>query len=72
MTDEAVWKRRFLLFTLVRLCGVAIVALGLAVAFTGIVQAGGTRIPGALLIVVGTVVMAFGPILLRRNWTDEA
>lgn len=71
MNDEDIWKRRFLLFMLVRLSGVFLIAFGMAVAFSDIVRVGGWRIGGALLIAVGTIEAAFGPVLLRRAWSKE-
>lgn len=72
MDDEALWKRRFLLVTLVRLAGIAIIALGVAVAMTDIVAVGGERTIGAILIVVGTIDSAFAPSLLKSRWNGGA
>lgn len=68
MTDEAIWKRRFLLFTLARLSGLAIIGLGLLVAFTDLLFPGGHRQVGALIIVVGTIELAFLPHILKQRW----
>ena len=38
MTDEAVWKKRFLLVSLVRLSGTAIALLGVALIVVGLVD----------------------------------
>ena len=40
MTDEEVWKKRFWVFALVRIGGLAMVLLGIAIAFTGLLQPG--------------------------------
>jgi hypothetical protein len=71
MTDEAVWKKRFALFALVRLSGLAIIGLGLAVAFSDLWTRGGWRIGGALLIVLGTLELAFVPLLLKKAWDKK-
>jgi hypothetical protein len=71
MTDEELWKRRFLLFMLVRLSGVFIIAFGMAVAFTDVVSEGGWRIGGAALIALGTIEAALGPLMLRKAWSKE-
>ena len=68
--DEAIWKQRFLMFSLVRISGVAIIALGLAIAFTDLVRDGGWRGLGALIIVLGTIDAAFAPMLLKRSWRE--
>lgn len=71
MSDEQLWKRRFMLFMLVRLSGVFLIAFGMAVAFSDIVAPGGWRIGGALLIALGTVEAAIGPVLLRKAWSKD-
>lgn len=69
--DEAVWKRRFLLFMLIRIGGVFLIGFGMAVAFSDLVREGGWRIGGALLIALGTIQAALGPVLLRNSWSNE-
>ena len=69
--DEAMWKRRFFLLTAVRLAGVSLIALGLGIAFSDFFFAGGNRLVGALVIMVGTLESAFGPVLLQRAWREE-
>ena len=68
MTDEAVWKKRFLLVSLVRLCGTAIALLGMAIAFGNLVEPGGSPLLGVALIVVGLVDLAIVPRILSRRW----
>ncbi len=71
MDDEALWKRRFLLFTLARLSGLAIMLLGFAVAFSDLVRDGGWRGLGAALIAIGTIEMVVLPLLLRNAWEKK-
>ncbi len=70
MTDDDKWKRRFLLFMLVRIGGVLLIGLGMTVAFTGLARPGGMHVAGAILVAIGTVVLALGPLWLRKNWSD--
>ncbi|WP_293945731.1 hypothetical protein [Sphingomonas sp.] len=69
--SEAEWKRRFALFALVRLGGVATVMLGIAVALTGLVRPGGMPALGAVLGLVGVVEAIFLPRLVRKRWERE-
>lgn len=72
MTDEEVWKKRFWVFALVRVSGLAMVLLGVAVAFTGLLQPGGHRYIGAAFIAAGAVDLSFGPVLLKHYWDRQA
>ncbi|MDQ3143568.1 MAG: hypothetical protein M3Q57_01635 [Pseudomonadota bacterium] len=68
MTGEDIHKKRFLMFAAARLSGVALIMLGMAVAFTDLVREGGFRQLGGLLIAIGTIEMVVLPILLKRSW----
>jgi ABC-type uncharacterized transport system permease subunit len=71
MVDEALWKRRFLVFTLVRLAGLAIFFLGIAIAFTDLVRLGGWPLVGALLAIIGVIGAVFSPKILRKIWERQ-
>ena len=71
MDNEALWKKRFLAFTLVRLFAVAMVLLGAAIATTDLLREGGWPLIGAILILVGVVDALFAPRLLRKAWDEE-
>lgn len=71
MTGEALEKRRFLLFAVARLSGVALMILGGAVAFSDLVREGGFRQLGGLLIAIGTIEMVVVPLLLKRAWQSK-
>ena len=66
--DDALAKRRFLLFTFARLSGVVLIVLGMVVAFSDLVRDGGFRQLGGLLIALGTIEMVVVPLLLKRSW----
>ncbi len=68
MTDEATYKKRFLIFTAARLAGLALMGLGAAIAFSDLVRDGGFHELGALLIALGAVESVAVPILLKRAW----
>ena len=69
--DEAKWRNRLLVMTMVRLSGVTIIGIGLVVALTSLIVPGGNRIAGAMIIVVGTFDAAFAPLLVKRMWDRQ-
>ena len=71
MDDEAVWKRRFLVFTLVRLAGLAIFFLGLAIAFGNVVREGGWPLVGLPIAVIGLLDAVFSAKILRKSWERQ-
>ena len=68
MDDEALWKRRFLIFTLVRLAGLAIFFLGIAIAFGDLVRQGGAPAIGIPIAIVGLLDTVFSPRILKKIW----
>ena len=66
--DEALWKQRFQLFMAVRLAGLMILAVGVAIAFTDLVRPGGWKLLGGILVVAGAIDAVFAPKLLKRSW----
>lgn len=71
MSDEEVWKKRFLIFTAVRLAGLAVFMLGLAIAFTDILRPGGWKLVGGLLIIFGVIDALIAPRILKRSWESS-
>ena len=71
MSDDELWKKRFWAFAAVRLGGLAIILLGVGIAFTGLIQPGGHRYIGAALIAIGAVDLSFGPVLLKYLWERQ-
>ena len=71
MTDEEKWKRRFHLFVLVRLAGLGLFFLGLAIAFTDLFREGGWPLVGAIVAIVGAVDAVVAPKVLKAAWERE-
>jgi len=71
MADEALWKRRFLLFALVRLAGVATFLLGLWIGFGDLVREGGWPAVGAIIAVMGAIDAIFAPRMLKMVWDQQ-
>ncbi|WP_037497921.1 hypothetical protein [Sphingomonas jaspsi] len=61
--DEA---RIFMVYAIVRLIGLATFLLGVAIAFSDLLQPGGWPLVGGLLAVVGVLDAVIAPPLIRR------
>ncbi len=71
MNDEALWKRRFLIFTLVRLAGLAMFFLGIAITFGDLVRQGGWPAVGVPIAIIGLIDAVFSPRILKKVWERE-
>ncbi len=71
MVDEALWKRRFHMFAAIRLFGLAVFFLGLAIAYSDLLRDGGWPAVGALVAIVGVIDAVFAPRLLKKQWERE-
>lgn len=70
-TGDDIWRTRFQWFALVRMLGVATFLLGIAIAFTGLVRAGGWPAVGGLVAIAGAIDAVFAPRLLRKLWAEQ-
>jgi hypothetical protein len=71
MADDAQWKRRFHIFALIRLLGLAIFFLGIAIAYSGLLRPGGWPTVGAIVAIMGAIDAVFAPRILKRQWDRE-
>ena len=69
--DENVARRRLLLYTIVRMGGLAIFFLGMAIIYTGLVRPGGWPQLGAIVAIIGVIDSLFAPRLLKRAWDRQ-
>ena len=69
--DEALWQRRFAIFMLVRLMGLAIFLLGVAIAYADVLRLGGWPQIGAIVALLGAMDAIFAPRLLKKIWGRE-
>jgi hypothetical protein len=67
MNDD-LWKRRFRLFLVIRLVGLATFLLGIAIAFSDLIRPGGWKLLGGLLAVMGAIDAVVAPRILKRGW----
>ena len=61
MDDDALWRKRLAIYSLVRLAGLAIFFLGIAIMYTGLLRPGGWP-------QVGVIDAMFAPRLIKRSW----
>jgi len=68
---DEIWRKRFQLFMLARLFGVATFLLGIAIAYTNLVRPGGWPLVGGLISIMGAIDAVFAPRLLRKMWQQQ-
>ena len=71
MADEDLWRRRFQIFMLVRLFGLAVFLTGIFVIYTDLLREGGWPVVGAILAIMGAVDAVFAPKMLRTLWEQQ-
>ena len=71
MADEDVWKKRFLAYSAVRLGGLAIFFLGIAIAYSNLVRDGGWPQLGAIIAILGAIDTVFAPRILKKSWDER-
>jgi apolipoprotein N-acyltransferase len=71
MADEELWRRRFQIFMLVRLFGLAVFLTGIFVIYTDLLREGGWPVVGAILAIMGAVDAVFAPKMLRKLWEQQ-
>ena len=72
MTDDEA-KRQFIIFAILRIGGLALFLLGIAIAFTDLLKPGGWKLLGGILVVVGAIEAVISPRLVKRTMarTDD-
>ena len=71
MADEDVWRKRFQLFVLVRLFGLATFLVGVLVIYTDLLRPGGWPAIGAILAIIGTLDAVLAPRMLKKLWEQQ-
>jgi hypothetical protein len=68
MADEDVYRQRFLVYLALRLGGLVIFFLGIAIAYTGLVRPGGWPQLGAIIAIIGAIDSVLLPRLFKKAW----
>jgi membrane protein implicated in regulation of membrane protease activity len=71
MDDDAMWRRRLLLYSLVRFGGLVFFFIGLAIMYTNLLRRGGWPQVGAVVAILGALDALFAPRLLKRSWDEK-
>ena len=66
--QEALYRQRFLIYSAIRLVGVIIFFLGIAIAYTNWVRPGGWPQAGAIIAIIGTLDALLMPRLFKKAW----
>jgi hypothetical protein len=69
--DDTLWRKRLQIYSLVRLGGLAIFFLGLAIIYTDLLRRGGWPQVGAVVAILGAVDALLAPRLLKRAWDEQ-
>jgi hypothetical protein len=69
--DDALWRKRLLIYSFVRFGGLAIFFLGLAIIYTNLVRRGGAPQLGAIVAIMGAIDAVLAPRLLKRAWDEK-
>lgn len=71
MADEDLWRRRFQVFMLVRLFGLAVFFVGIAIAYSNLLRPGGWPALGAIIAIMGALDAVFAPRMLKKLWNEQ-
>jgi hypothetical protein len=71
MADDSVWKQRFYIFLAARVGGLAMMLLGIVIAWSDVVREGGWPVLGAIVALMGAIDTIFAPKLLKAHWARE-
>jgi hypothetical protein len=71
MDDDGRFKRRLLAYSAVRLGGLAIFFLGVAIIYTNLLREGGWPQLGAIIAIMGAIDALLAPHLLKKPWDEK-
>ena len=71
MVEDDVWRKRLLMYSLVRFGGLAIFFLGMAIMYTNLLRPGGWPQVGAIVAILGAIDALFAPRMLKKLWDQR-
>jgi hypothetical protein len=71
MDNDTQARNRLLAYTAVRLGGLLIFFLGVAIIYTDLLREGGWPQVGAIVAIIGAIDSVFAPRLLKRAWDEQ-
>jgi hypothetical protein len=69
--DDSKWRKRLLAFTAVRMGGLLVFGLGLAIFYSDLLRDGGWPQVGALVMILGLIDALLAPRILKKHWDKE-
>ena len=69
--DDALFRKRLLIYSLVRFGGLVIFFLGLAIVYSDLLRTGGWPQVGAVVAIMGIIDAFFAPRILKRAWYEQ-
>ena len=69
--DDDLARKRLLAYTLLRMGGLAIFFVGIAIIYTNLVRPGGWPQLGAIVAIVGVIDALVAPHLLKKAWDKK-
>jgi hypothetical protein len=69
--SDDIARRRLLIYTVVRMGGLAIFFLGIAIIYTDVARPGGWPQLGAIVAIAGVLDALLAPRILKRAWDKE-
>jgi hypothetical protein len=71
MDEDAKYRHRLLAYSAVRVGGLAIFFLGIAIMYTNLVREGGWPQVGAIIAIMGAIDAVFAPRVLKMVWDQQ-
>jgi hypothetical protein len=69
--DDKKARDRLLVYTAMRLGGLALVLMGIAIIYTDWLRPGGWPQLGAIVVILGAIDSVVAPMLMRRVWEKQ-
>jgi len=69
--DDKLYRERLLVYSLIRLGGVIIFFVGLAILYTRLVRPGGWPQMGAIVCILGVVIGLLAPRIQKKAWDRQ-
>lgn len=66
--QESIYRQRFLVYSALRLGGLVIFFLGIAIAFSDLIKPGGWPQVGAIIAIIGALDAVFMPRVFKKSW----
>jgi hypothetical protein len=71
MPDDEMWQRRLWAYSAIRLVGLAIFFVGIAIIYTDLVREGGWPQLGAIIAILGVIDAMLAPRTLKKLWDQQ-